>query len=106
MESYDYMAELLLAFSHPPGDSIPMTSVVIPAIIGIKTPVSHPTQAPPADLQHQNKLMRLNWITGLKYLRKTHLLLLHSILHRLSRLMLPGIQMIPHLIMGLPMWLK
>jgi len=68
--------------SHPLEGSIPTTVAAILAMTGQMIPPSHPTLAPPTDLQHHIKLMRLNGIIGLKYMRITHLLLIQSLPHR------------------------
>jgi len=82
MVSVDHMDGFLRVCSHPLEGSIPTTVSAMLAMIGQRIPASHPTEAPPTHLQHHIKLMRLNWIIGLNYMRITHLLLLQSLLHR------------------------
>jgi len=51
MVTYDHMPGFLLAYSHPPGDSMPTIVAVTLVMIGLNPPVSHPTQALPVSLQ-------------------------------------------------------
>ena len=106
MVSADHMAISLLVCSRPVEDSISTTVAVTLAMTGQKIPASHPTQAPPTDLQHHIKLTRLHGIIGLKHMKITHLLLIQSLPNRPSTLKLRGIQMILYLKMVLPTWSK
>ena len=74
-----------------------MTVAVTPAMITLNTPVSHPTQTPPPDLQRHNKPMRLNEIPGQIHETNSPLAALVS---PSSLLMLPNPKMIPYLTMG------
>ena len=74
--SHDRMAGFPLPSFHPPEGFIPTTVAVIPAMIGLRTPVS-----PPTDLKHQIRHMKLNGIIGLLI---THLKGLQTLNYRQS----------------------